>query len=114
MPTPFFQSIPVRFGNAGDLTPLTALRRNASTETFFIRATPGKGTAGAQSDQMNIRSNTPSRPGDTGGRTRRNKPRRRNRGDVTEYERTHTLESIEENGRSAKPFLHSLWPRAGG
>jgi hypothetical protein len=63
---------------------------------------------------MNIRSNTPSRPEDTGGRTRRNKPRRRNRGDVTEYERTHTLESIEENGRSAKPALHSFWPRFGG
>jgi hypothetical protein len=72
------------------------------------------GTAGAQSDQMNIRSNTPSRPGDTGGRTRRNKPRRRNRGDVTEYERTHTLESIEENGGSAKPALNSFWPRFGG
>jgi len=72
MPTPFFQSIPVRFGNAGDFTPLTALRRNASIETFFIRATPGMGTAGAQSDQMNIRSNTPSRP-EYGNLTRRQK-----------------------------------------
>jgi len=33
---------------------------------------------------------------------------------VTEYERAHTLEIIEENGGSAKPALHSLWPRFGG